>query len=174
MFYVQLEDGGSVGIGAGGEGEVAQPTEEDPEILPRGSFAYAASSGDSSYKRLNVDGEESSIENIDVGATISNDDTSPGFQLSSNSLVSAVRTSGGIVVKNLEEQTTVLADQIGSVSQWLLLPDGTRIFALVGTSLHSYDTTTGSGGEVAGDFIPAGSDVSRLSYGRRRLDTHVC
>ena len=165
LFYTQIEDGEGIGIGAGGSSVVVEPGEEDPEILPRGTFAYVAKSGASNYTRVNL--EDKAEESIDIGATIpSSGGGSPVFQLSSNSLVSAVQSSSGITVKNQEETTTVLGDKISSVSQWLLIPDGTRIYALVGADLYSVDTKSGNESVIAESFVPAGSQVSRLNYGR--------
>ncbi len=163
LFYEQLEDGEGIGIGAGGEGiDTTDGDDDDESVLPRGTYAYTASPGDSSYKRHNL--ETSDQSDIGLGGRITNKNRS--FQLSSNSLVSAVSTGSGISIKNLEEESTVLADKVSQISDWILIPDGTKIYALIGSDLHSYDTTSGEGGIVAQDFNPPGGDSSPLGYSR--------
>ena len=166
MFYLQLEDGGSVGIGAGGSEVVASDTNEEGEndLLPRGTFAYVATPGSSSYKRHKLD--DKSQADIDVGASIGESSTSPALQISSNSLVSATHTGSGVVVKYLDKQKTLFESNISSVSQWILIPDGTKLFALIGSSLYMYDTSSGEGGEVAKAFTPSGTNISLMAYAR--------
>ena len=66
IFYTQLEDGSGIGIGAGG-GEVL--IEEDgqghSDLLPRGTYAYIASPGQTNYTRYNLD--DSTPADIDKG-----------------------------------------------------------------------------------------------------------
>ena len=166
MFYLQLEDGGSIGVGAGGsEVTVSDLSEEEvADLVPRGTFAYVAEPGQSAYKRHKV--SEEGQDMIDVGVSIPDASGSLAFQISSNSLVSAVKTTSGIVVKNLDKQETYMAEQVGSVRQWILIPDGTKIVALIGNDLHVYDTSSGQGGEVSKSFTPSGSDVSNLAFSR--------
>lgn len=164
FFYIQLEDGGSVGIGAGGDGTVEDVVEDVPDgvTVPKGRHGYVAKAGQTSYKRYSFENE--SAEDIDVGAKIAR--RNYAFQMSSNSLVTAVDTGSGIFVKNIEVEHTFLSDRAVQISDWILIPDGTRVAALVNGSLHIYDTYTGEGGEVAPGFTPQGSDQSRLGYSR--------
>jgi len=166
MFYSQLEGDSEIAIGADGSTEdmIEANKDDTPDLLPRGTFAFAISPGNSAYKRHNID--DKSDTDIDVGGNLTSGSETLVFQLSSDSLVSATLTSGGIIVKNLEGQQTILADKASSIKQWVLSPDGTKIFVMVGSSLHSYSSGTGEGGEIALDFAPSGSERSNLYFSR--------
>lgn len=163
-FYSRVESGGA---GVGSVSNSANPQEETKaEVVEavKGEFIYIAHSGQSDYLRYKL--EDQSKESIAVGASISKNFGSESFQLSSDGLVAAVRTSDGIHIYRPSSEATILGGNLSELSQWRLLPDGTRLFAVVGSSLYEYDTNTGNGGEVAKDFLPPGSDISSLSYGK--------
>ena len=166
IFYTQIEDGEGIGIGAGGSEVVVNPDEpsEGSDLLPRGTYAYVANPGGSSYQRFNLDDQSSG--DIDLGASVTDSGLVPSFQLSSDSIVSAVKTSGGIVVKRLEETKTFFAGEIGQIEQWLLIPDGTRVYALVGNDLYSAEITAESAVLVAEGFAPSGAERTNLNYAR--------
>jgi dipeptidyl aminopeptidase/acylaminoacyl peptidase len=139
----------------GGEDEV----ESD---LPKGTYAYVAQAGQSTYVRENL--EDQAETEIKLGASITS--KAESFQLSSNSTSYAVNTGSGIFVKTASKEHTLLVEQSSRMRDWLLIPDGTRVYALVGNALWAYDTNTAEGGEVASDFSPPGTDASRLGYSR--------
>lgn len=163
FFYLQLEDGGEIGVGAGGGPIIEGGTDEESEsAIPKGTYAYVAQAGQSQYTRENL--EDQSENQIETGASISN--ARGAFQVSSNSLVSAVDTGSGILVKSLDTEITLLAEQASQVTEWVLIPDGTRIYALVGSALWAADTTSGNTVEVAAGFRPPGGDISSMGYSR--------
>lgn len=165
FFYFQLEAGQNTGIG-GTTGNVKAEDKDPDEVVevPRGTFAFAAKIGSDSARQFSLADE--SVSEFALGASISSNNNSSPLQLSRNSLVRAVRTSSGIYVKNQDTENTFLTEQVASIGSWLLIPDGTKLLALVGSNLYLFNTTSGEGGEIAKNFTPPGSDVSRLNYSR--------
>lgn len=148
------------------EGEIPDNTqfvtttveEEDPS---RGYVVYALKPGDSNLRDYYV--SEQTSEDRGLAQTVAGGRSSGDFQLSSSGQVYAVKTgANSIFTKNGEAEHTHALD---GLSDWLLIPDGTRLYALANGNLHSFDTTTGEAGQVAENFALSG-DTTGLLFAR--------
>lgn len=157
-FVLQLE-GGKLPKSTG---NVTVQTEEETEEKPVSMVAYAIDPGAKSLKTFTVEGEKKEAK--DISKTISAQNTNEGdFMLSTSGQAYAIKTAAEtIYVRHGEKENTFT---IKGLVDWLMAPDGTRLYALSGANLHEYDTITGQGGEVAKNFALAG-DASHLLAAR--------
>jgi len=163
-FYSQIESGG---VSITGSTNQTSPNIQKRQVqdIEHGTFAYVKKLASTDFKQFKMSDQSTSS----VQASSSQEHAgsrSDVFQLSANGLVNASLSANSLIVKSGDNEQSLFEGQTDSIQQWLLIPDGTRIFALVGGDLVSYDTSTGEGGKVAEKFVPIGNDLSWLSYSR--------
>ena len=106
---------------------------------------------------------EQVIEDRSVAQVFSSSQVRNGFQVSSSGQSYAAQASEDTIFsKNGDSELT---HSLGGLSDWILIPDGTRVYALADGNLHTFDTTTGESRQVADNFALSG-DATGLLYAR--------
>lgn len=166
-FYTQLESG-TASISNNPDAspivDESNQTEEVDESL-KGEYVYTISSNGTELSAQKIgEGEVSNSVTIAKSGQVSR---SPSVQVSSNGNTVATATNNSISIKRGDSDAVSFLStaDINNLDSWVLIPDGTKVFALVGSDLHKYDVNIGQASKIDG-FSPEGANKSELVYSR--------
>lgn len=133
--------------------------QEEVEEIVRGDYVFVAKQGATGIESYKISDSTklTSVIKTPVAGDLS-------LQVNKNGTVRGSQVDGdSITVYRGEEETSIAAPGLTS---WVLISDGSYVYAIMNDDLMKFDAKTGEGALVAEDFGLHGSDVSRLFFAR--------